>query len=200
MKNPVFVVKSDAPHQRIVMGEVYAPNRPDSDGEFMTAEEIQKMAHDFVRQQRMDQIDQEHQNETTDGITVVESFIARKGDPDFIPGSWVVAVHIPDDETWNKVLKGEINGFSMEALVNREDQEREIEMDDVVTGRTTTTKGDGAHEHTFGVKYGPNGEFLGGRTTKAEDGHYHLIRRGTHTEEANGHIHTFSSVDTVKIL
>ena len=36
------VVKRDEEgiEHRLVYGEVYAPNRPDSDGEFMTAEQI----------------------------------------------------------------------------------------------------------------------------------------------------------------
>jgi hypothetical protein len=195
----ILVVKGDQPYQRIVMGEVYAPNRPDSDGEFMTAEEIQKMAHDFVRKQRMDQVDQQHDNEAINGVTVVESFIARKGDPDFIPGSWVVAVHVNDEDTWNKVLKGEINGFSMEAMVNRQEHEKELQVDDVVTGKTNTTKGDNSHEHTFSVQYGPDGKFLGG-ATDVVNGHFHIIKRGTHTEAANGHMHTFSAVDNVEIV
>ena len=37
--------KSDA-KQQIVFGEVYVPNRRDTDGNFMTAETIEKMAHD----------------------------------------------------------------------------------------------------------------------------------------------------------
>ena len=42
-----LVVKSE--EQQIVYGEVYAPNRPDAQGEYMTAVEIRKMAHEFIR-------------------------------------------------------------------------------------------------------------------------------------------------------
>lgn len=194
MKNKL-VIKADTIEERLVYGEVYAPSRPDSDGEFMTAVEIQKMAHDFVRKQRMDQVDQQHQNGLTDGVVVVESFVARKGDPDFIEGSWVVGVHIPDDATWDKVKKGEINGFSMEAYVTREDTIREVEYPPVVTGKTT--KGDN-HEHTFYVTYSDDGVFLGGVTSET-NGHVHKIIKGTATETAHGHLHTFSSVDGVSV-
>lgn len=43
------VIKSEDAKKRIVWAEVYAPNRPDSDGEFMDAEGICKMAYEFMR-------------------------------------------------------------------------------------------------------------------------------------------------------
>ena len=43
--------KSDA-KQQIVFGEVYVPDRRDTDGNFMTAETIEKMAHDFLANKR----------------------------------------------------------------------------------------------------------------------------------------------------
>lgn len=180
---------------RLVYGEVYAPNRPDSDGEFMTAEQIMKMAHEFVRKQRMDQVDTHHDNELVPGVVVVESFIARKDDPDFIEGAWVVGVHVNDDDTWAAVKKGEINGFSMEAMVVREEMEIEIEIPPVVSGLTSKTE---AHVHKFYVTYDANGKFKGG-TTDEVDGHKHSIIAGTITEEVNGHRHKFSAVDDIEI-
>lgn len=192
------VVKKDEEGQELhlVYGEVYAPNRPDSDGEYMTAEQIMKMAHDFVRKQRVDQVDQQHDNEAIPGVTVVESFIARKDDPDFIEGAWVVGVHIPDDDTWEKVKKGEINGFSMEAMVVREDKEVELEIPPVVSGVTSKSED---HVHKFYVTYNGDGKFLGG-TTDEVDGHKHSILAGTITEEVNGHRHSFSAVDNIEIV
>ena len=46
-ENIVEFKKSDAKKQ-IVFGEVYVPNVRDTDGNFMTAETIEKMAHDFL--------------------------------------------------------------------------------------------------------------------------------------------------------
>jgi hypothetical protein len=204
----IFILKSDGPlepEQRMVFAEVYAPNRPDSDGEYMTAESIRKMAHQFARDNRFAQVDVQHNNTLTRGVQVVESFIAQKGDPTFLEGAWVVGVHIPDDELWSQVQKGEINGFSMEALVQRDSREVELFIPPVVSGTTSTpssvtgaaVKGD-THEHHFFVTYSPEGVFMGGLTDEVQ-GHKHTIRGGTITDVTNGHIHKFSSVDDINI-
>ena len=104
--------KSDS-KQQIVFGEVYTPNRRDSDGNFMTTETIEKMAHDFLENNRNDQVSKAHDGNTDKGC-VVESFIAREGDPDFIAGSWVVGVHVPNAKIWKYVENGELTGFSIE--------------------------------------------------------------------------------------
>lgn len=189
---PVFKKQS---MKQIVYGEVYAPNRPDSDNEFMTAETIEKMAHDFLRNKRTGQIDIEHSNNLVEGASVVESFIAREGDPDFIPGSWVVGVHIPDKETWALVESGEINGFSLEAMVEKESQARTLERPPDLIGKTSLDDG---HTHQFFVNYDPQGRFVGGKTDVTND-HYHKIKAGTVTEPTNGHTHRFSSVDKLRI-
>lgn len=82
MQTLVVKAVGDEPEQRIVYAEVYAPNRPDSDGEYMTAETICKMAHDFARNNRFTQVDCYHDNAITEGVMVTIPFIARKGDPD----------------------------------------------------------------------------------------------------------------------
>jgi hypothetical protein len=190
------VLKGETPEQQLVYSEVYAPDRPDTDGEYMDAETILKMAHDFAKNLRFDQIDVEHDGKAREGCCVVESFIARKGDPDFIEGSWVVGVHVGDDELWQKVKKGEINGFSVEALVAKDEEEVEIEIPPVVTGSTSKSED---HEHQFFVSYDENGEFLGGVTDEV-NGHRHRIVKGTVTETSNEHSHRFSSVDNLEMV
>ena len=189
-----IVLKSE--EQQIVYGEVYAPNRPDAQGEYMTAVDIQKMAHAFIRDGKMGQIDLMHGNKVIKGSSVVESFVADEADKRFIPHSWVIGVHIPDSDLWGSIKKGEINGFSMEALVTRHDQEVEVEIPPVVTGLTSKHED---HEHKFFVHYDGNGQFKGGMTDTV-NGHYHSIVAGTHTQDAAGHRHRFSSVDNVRIL
>ena len=198
MNCPFRTRKSDpaSDEKRMVWAEVYAPNRPDSDGEFMSAQTIEKMAHDFLRNGRTKMVDVQHNNQTTPGIEVVESFIARKGDPDFLEGSWVIGVHIPDDTIWGLVKKGEINGFSVEAVVAKEPVDVEIELPPVVTGLTTKSE---EHQHKFYVTFDQETGALLGGTTDAVDGHVHVIKGGTVTEEAAGHRHRFSSVDLVEI-
>lgn len=182
--------------QRLVYAEVYAPNRPDSGGDYMTAEQIQKAAHQFARNGILTNVDVMHDNQPVEGVQVVESFVAREDDTVFIPGSWVVGVHIPDDGLWDDVKSGKLNGFSMEAMAKTEEKEVEIEIPPVVTGDTSK---EADHVHKFYVAYDENGKFLGGQTSK-ESGHVHLIRGGTVTDEVDGHSHRFSSVDNVQII
>lgn len=99
--------------KQVVLGVVYEPNVRDTDGNFMTAEEIEKMAYRFMEGLRNDSIDREHDGETGGYGTVVESFIARDGDPDFPHGAWVLGVHVTDAATWEAIEKGEITGFSL---------------------------------------------------------------------------------------
>lgn len=189
-----LVAKSEEQH--LVFGEVYSPTRPDAQDEYMKKEWIQKMAHDFLRNGRMQQIDVMHNNKVAKGCSVVESFIARDDDKEYIPGSWVIGVHVPEAELWDSIKKGEINGFSMEALVTRHEQDCHVEIPPVVTGTTCKSEG---HDHTFFVSYDAQGNFKGGMTDIV-NGHQHPIVAGTMTQEVNGHSHRFSAVDNVYIL
>lgn len=202
----LIIVKSDnpdAPEQHIVMGEVYAPT-PDSVGDYMSREDIQKAAHKFMKDLRLDQVDSQHDNRLVKGAHIVESFIARKGDPNFIEGAWVVAMHIDNPDMWAKIKKGEINGFSLEAMATTTKGEVEVEIPPVISGDTSTnsiTK-DAApvesHSHQFFVTYDMDGNFLGGSTSRVQ-GHSHVIKGGTITETSNGHTHRFSAVDNLFI-
>ncbi len=185
--------KSDE-EQRIVWGEVYAPGFPDSQGDFMTEETIREMAYGFMKKQAMDAIDTNH-NRVPNGSVIVESFIAREDDALFIPGSWVLGVHVPDDETWGLVKSGELNGFSIDGHGVRVEAVLEIDMPDILAGETD--EGPDGHKHTFFVKFDEDGKFLGGETSRAPDGHYHVIKMGTCTEDASGHSHRFSFVEGV---
>lgn len=179
--------KSDEELQ-IVWAELYIPDVPDSDNDFMSREQVMKMSYSWMAKGITRCIDIEHNCENTDSL-VVESFIARDNDPDFIPGSWVVGVHIPNKELWGAVKKGEYNGFSMYGLAGR-GETKDIEIPAEVEG---VTKSENGHSHNFSVAYGPKGEFIGGATDDAA-GHYHIIKNGTVTEEANGHRHKFDVV------
>jgi len=104
--------KSDDVKQ-IVYGEVYKPDCRDSDGNWMSRETIEKMAHEFMEGLRNTRINKGHAGPKDKGA-VVESFIARDSDPDYAPGSWVVGVHVPDKEVWKQVTDGILTGFSIE--------------------------------------------------------------------------------------
>jgi hypothetical protein len=201
----VSIKKSDD-KKRIVWAEVYAPDRPDADGEFMRADQIEEMAYEYMKTMKLDAVDHQHSQNEEDatGCVVVESFIARKGDPDFIEGAWVVGMYIGNDDMWDKVEKGEINGFSMEAMVIKETKEVELDIPSVLSGKTFKDD-DTDHTHDFLVAYNIDetsdryGKFMGGRTSVHTDGHFHVIKSGTVTETAAGHRHRFSHVEGLKI-
>lgn len=190
-------LKIASEEQRLVGGEVYIPGVPDSDGEFMDAEGIRDMAYKFMKNLKLKMIDVRHNNRNVEEACVVESFIARKGDTDFIEGSWVVLVHVPDDNVWQQIKKGEINGFSMEAMVSKEPVELELDVPPVISG--VTLKSDDGHEHKFHVAYDEDGNFLGGQTDIV-NGHFHAIKKGTVTEDAMGHKHRFAHLDIFKMV
>lgn len=192
--NKVPFKKTDDELQ-VVWGEVYAPGFPDSQGDFMTAEGIRQMAWNFMKKQALHKVDVQHCQQES-GSYIVESFIAREGDPVFIPGSWVVGVKIPDPEIWGLVKSGELNGFSLDGFGIRRKTTLEIEMPEVLKGETDMVDD---HTHGFSVRFGENGEFLGGETLPSLDGHMHAIVKGTVTEPAGAtpHTHRFSFVEGV---
>jgi hypothetical protein len=192
VRDAVQIKKLDQEEQ-IVFGEVYAPGFPDSQGDFMTPEEIKKMAYNFLRKGVTANIDVNHSQQQS-GSYVVESFIARDDDPIFIPGSWVIGVKIPDQAIWSLVKSGELNGFSLDGLGVRHDTVFEIEMPELLKGETDDVSG---HHHAFTVKFDEAGNFLGGHTSPGPNGHVHQIMRGTVTEKADSHTHRFSFVEGV---
>jgi hypothetical protein len=102
--------------KHLVYAEVYLPDTPDAHGHQMTREEIEKMAHNFMKNARTTQIDLNHDNNTDYGCFMVESFIARDGDPDYAPGAWVAAVKVENPDVWRMIKDGDITGFSFEGM------------------------------------------------------------------------------------
>lgn len=185
-------IKKTQDEEQLVFGEVYAPDVPDSHGDFMTRATIKAMAYEFMRRGLQNMIDVQHNRELS-GCYVVESFIARDDDPIFIPGSWVVGVKIDDPALWHDVKTGELNGFSLDGEGVRVETRMEIVCPDLIEGETCESAG---HVHKFYVRYAHDGEFLGGETDVI-NGHSHLIHKGTITETADGHSHRFSFVEGV---
>lgn len=171
---------------QIVYSEVYVPGFPDSQGDFMTSTEVRKMAHRFLSELPDNVIDVNHDGRSYKA-EVVESFIARKGDSDFIEGAWVVGIHVEDAALWSRVKKGELNGLSMEALVTSVPVDLDMKIPEIV--RCNTMKSDGSdHQHEVMLQLDDKGSIVGGETNYV-NGHRHLIKRGTITEPAGSPMH-----------
>jgi hypothetical protein len=101
--------------EHIVMGEVLVPGITDAQGDRVDRETVEKAAHAFLHQSR--NLGTNHRQFKEVG-EVVESFIARDGDPDFAPGAWVMAVKC-SPQVWEKVQSGELTGFSIGGMARR---------------------------------------------------------------------------------
>lgn len=174
--------------EMLVTGQVYAPDTIDSHGHFMTASELKRVAHQFMADGLQTSIDVQHNNKTVDAV-IVESFIARKGDPDFEEGSWVATVKINDKDVWKAVKNGEINGYSFEILTYRDDVYVEVEYQSWYYGWTDPDPHD-KHTHPFIVRMDANGEIAWGKTGPGSDGSpAHYIKTSNITEKSGGHTH-----------
>lgn len=109
---PILKINED---KHIITGVVYEPNIPDSQGDFMDAETIEKTAYDFMENHQ--NIDIKHDFKANENIKVVENYITKSeetiGDKKVQPGTWVMSVKVNDDTIWEGVKKGDFNGFSM---------------------------------------------------------------------------------------
>jgi hypothetical protein len=181
----VQVVKTND-EKRIVYGVVYAPYVLDSHAEFMFPQDIENMAHRFLAQKTLDaSIDTNHDNEPNKSYPV-ESFIARKGDPEYPEGAWVLGVKVVDDAMWARVKSNEITAFSFDALVKPIEVEVEVEVVRDHVG--STSDADDGHRHVFFLQVDELGKVVKGWTDEV-NGHRHTILKGCLTSSAAGHAH-----------
>ena len=192
---PRIVIKSE--ERRLVYGEVYAPMQIDTDGEAMTAQEIERMAHKFLASGRTSKIDVAHDHSES-GCLAVESFIARKEDPDgFVLGSWVLGVIVVPDELWKAVKSGELNGFSFAGGVEKEQVTAKVTVVKKMLGDTEKSAEDGmvpSHIHKIDIRFDEDGRIANGSTAE-EMGHIHLITKTTATEREMEHSHRLILID-----
>jgi len=105
--------------QQIVTGAVLIPDEPDHDGDTITKEKIEEVAYEFMLNYR--NIDIQH---TLNNVAYpVESWVLREGiqeetvhdsnQQELPEGTWMLSVHVPDEDTWKSVKNGELTGFSM---------------------------------------------------------------------------------------
>ena len=151
------IVKADS-ESHFVTGIVYEPMAEDTDGEYMTEEEIEKAAHWYMK--NAGDVDIQHCFVKAEGIDVVESFVAKSDmDIDGTPikkGTWLMTVEIGDTAVWESIQKGEITGFSMGGVASRSDED--VDLDSV-------EKSEGVLEAKIGTTEVPDSFFK--RLTKA---------------------------------
>ena len=93
----------------------------DRQGDWITPDEIEKAAYKYVQdsrkgghQHRRTDDDQPfHASNMIESIVFTPEKIAKMGLPDDFPVGWWVGYQVHDEETWEKVKKGDVTGFSI---------------------------------------------------------------------------------------
>lgn len=191
-KDVKLVVRQDREWERVVFAEVLVPDVPNVFNDYWTREGVKQAAYLFMMQGFGIDVEHDHIDVSSTQVAVVESFIARPGDPDFIEGSWVVGMKILDDALWQSVLDGDINGYSYEAFVEFFTAFITTIDDGIRQGVTEPDPEDG-HTHDFVVLVDITNRPIEGGTS-ATNGHSHVILTHTVTEEASGHVHRYNLV------
>jgi len=123
--------------QRILMGLVLQPNqmipRIDEKGDeyqmYFSAETIKEYSENFFKSGF--QLNSKLEHETPiEGVTFVESWIVENPKVDksynfgmeYPKGSWIATMKVDNDDIWNNYVKtGELQGFSIDAMVELEE-------------------------------------------------------------------------------
>lgn len=127
------IVKADA-DSHFVTGIVYEPMVEDTQGNFMTEDEIVKAAHWFMKNDGS--VDVQHCFEKAESCEVVESFVA-KSDMEIEgkaikKGTWLMTMEVTDDDVWDSIQKGDITGFSMGGIGTYSEEDVILPDSDIV--------------------------------------------------------------------
>lgn len=116
--------------QRIVFAPALIPDQKiyrNVEGEefnlTVSRDTIQKIAIDFAKNNRMNNVNIEHQNELISGVTMFQSLVTDehtvtsvKGFEDLPIGTWFIGAKVNNDEIWNGIKEGKYNGWSIHAM------------------------------------------------------------------------------------
>lgn len=93
----------------------------DRQGDYMTPEDIEKAAYEYVHKsrkgghqhKRTDDDQPFHASNMIESIVFTDEKVAKMGLPDDFPRGWWVGYKVEDDDTWDRVKKGLVTGFSI---------------------------------------------------------------------------------------
>lgn len=117
---PIF--KADQ-YKQIIYCVVITPDECDLQDDIMSAEDIEKTAHEYLIDARV--VGSSHSKQMN--ADVVESYIApidfntdgQLGPQNIKKGSWIIGIKVNDSREWQKVLSGEYTGVSLGGLGSR---------------------------------------------------------------------------------
>jgi len=110
------ICKIDKKQQK-VFSIVYEPLVKDAHGDWMTAEEIEKMAHNFMENLKEKKFKIMHRDDITPQVALIEAWVTKSDGEinghKIKKGTFIVGHKIYSRELWDKIERGEINGISM---------------------------------------------------------------------------------------
>ena len=133
--------------KHMLTGVVAIPNKPiyrrNKDGEeydiVFSAEAIEKMAMNYMRNYRQNEVTLQHQEET-DGVYLVEQWIKHDeyrdksaviGLSEDLPvGSWIQTYYVDSNDVWQRIQSGELRGLSLECALGLQEFESQIDKND----------------------------------------------------------------------
>lgn len=144
--------------KRLLMGAALIPNKKiyrniDGNEFYLTFKEetIEKLAHNFMKNQMNNNSSLEHEVKL-EGMSVVEAWVVEDPNNDksnaygktYDKGTWVTMMKVDNDEIWEKAKKGEVQGFSIDAMLqlkeinlntnNMNDDAKKSIVDEVLNG------------------------------------------------------------------
>jgi len=128
--------------RNIILGAVLIPDmlidRKDKDGQlfqiFLSGETIEKVAHKYMLQGNQSNTTLQHKTDVK-GVTVVETWLKEdavhdksvKYGFDYPINTWLVSMKVDNDEIKQKVISGEIKGFSIEGIFQDAEDKKILE-------------------------------------------------------------------------
>lgn len=120
--------------KRIVTGVALRANFPILRGEkgnfyeiIFTPKTVENLMIKFMKEKHLSSVNLNHTETLVDDIYLIESFLLtdkiKLTDERFKEieeGSWIVSYKVDNQEVWEKVKKGEFNGFSLEMSFNKD--------------------------------------------------------------------------------
>lgn len=120
------VLKAVNPKLKQATFIVMVPDEPDTQGDITSEEDVRKACHNFnlfCRQPNLFHVG------STNTFDFVESYImpvdAEIGPYVVKSGTWVATIQVYDDDVWDAIESGEIQGLSIGALASIEELEEQ---------------------------------------------------------------------------
>lgn len=115
--------KADDDGVHTVLAPVLIPEVEDAQGDIISAAEIEKTAHDFMKWSRISRV--QHVAAEVHGLDIVETYLApvklKLGGVTVTEGTWLMKMRIEDPAIWGLVVSGELTGMSVKGTAQTDD-------------------------------------------------------------------------------